>query len=497
MASASDWKSDARKLFETLMEERGLEPNIEALNCKIREVAAEYAELEMNEKIAWNSLQEQHQNPSSVSLFAEIQTKRQKNDWHLASLIMKPGSGWDLDGVLDELPEEYKDGCTKVWLKLNHKKNDRKEYEDLRSFLQDLDSTMNLDNCFDMADWALVTGGDVGATVSKTSCGVYKAKGLVDLNNYAVKCVSTKDRDINTMKGEVESHSVLFHPCVLVYAGDYSISSTHFLKIICKDTPPTTLTEFSHKYSESRREFLFIATEFCQGGSMIRYVHGALASDASKSAQEATSAVARKLQDCGDGTELFCSPRSHHLYVEDYVIMFPPGCDNLTVLPYLASVSSVSDCPDDCSQPQQFCIRRVPASESFAAQYFCDLHLKNFPNGSSEHYHFHYVFITRNPNGTICQRESGRTLPRPGFSFLRNFCFRVMDALKECFRCSIFHGDVRLENVFLRNVVELHDVLHGDSNSVGVQLGDFDLATAAKDRCEEFCRDRRQLVVGL
>jgi hypothetical protein len=171
--------------------------------------------------------------------------------------------------------------------------------------------------------------------------------------------------------------------------------------------------------------------------------------------------------------------------------MFPPGCNNQDALPYLAKVLFVLDRPDDPEELQEFAVCALPAFEAASRQFFVDLQLDCFPDDC---YHFHYVQL--NEGG----RSIHLTLPRPGFPFLRSFCFQAIHALWHCSLKHAYHGDVRLENFFLRQPVTIDDLLDGDDESyrlVVVQLGDFDLATAAKDHTEEFTSDRHQLVAAL
>jgi hypothetical protein len=470
-------------IFQNLMQASGLDASIEALRCKIKELGEEITQLEGTEVAAWENLQKH----DSSCLLADVQMQRKQKNWgdainHL-SWIEAP----------DSLPNSCITCCFEVWRKLKDKHRERVAYENLRSFHEDLESSMNLDNRYDMADWELVDGGDTGRNVSESRCGVFKAKRLDDNKIYAVKCVTSEGRQSR----EVESHSVLLHRFVLQYSGDYSTSSSHFLAFILRDTSITDLDlmAFSDMYSESRN-FLYIASEFCEGGSMLRYVHGHLRPNDQLDMKDATYMPAHLFFE-DESTKTFKSIRSHHLYVGDHVVMFPPGCENEKVLPYLAKVVRVSD-----SESHEFSICRVlvpgSSAELFAKQYFIDLNLQRFPE-DSQLYYLHYVLVSWE-QGTISVCRSGKTSPRPGFSFLRNFCFQAIHALWDCSLKDFYHGDVRLENFFLRKVVRIHDVLGGDDGtcrSVGVQLGDFDLATADKVRSHEFSRDRYQLVVAL
>jgi serine/threonine protein kinase len=93
-----------------------------------------------------------------------------------------------------------------------------------------------------------------------------------------------------------------------------------------------------------------------------------------------------------------------------------------------------------------------------------------------------------------------RTLPRPGFAFLRNISFQALSALYACSLTSVYHGDVRLENFLLRLPIHVSEAMQGDDEnacSISVQLADFDLATTAKNSTLEFSRDRQQLVIVL
>ena len=475
-------------IFQNLMQASGLDASIEALSCKIKALGEDIMRLEGIEAVAWENLQKHN----SSCLLTDVQKQRKQKYWWEAQKQLS----WIKE--LDSLPNDCRTCCFQVWRELQDKHRERTAYENLRSFHEDLESSMNLDNCYDMADWELVDGGDAGRNVSERCCGVFKARGITDNKIYAVKCVMSggchSPTDIKRIRREVESHSVLLHRFVLQYSGDYSTSSSHFLTFILPDTT-TDLMTFSDLYSESRN-FLYIASEFCEGGSMIRYVHGYLRRDDQMEMKDATYMAAHLLFE-DESAKTFKSIRSHHLYVGDHIIMVPPGCDNEKVLPYLARILSVSD-----SAPDEFSICRVlvprSSADLFAKQYFIDLNLQRFPE-DSQLYHLHYVIVSWE-QGTISGCRSGRTLPRPGFSFLRNFCFQAIHALLDCSLKNFYHGDVRLENFFLRNVVRIHDVLGGDDEncrSVGVQLGDFDLATADKVCSHEFSRDRYQLAVVL
>ncbi len=471
-------------VYENLMQRCGFKCMAD-LDFRIRGLGAEYTLLEEQERLAWDRLQS-HDHPSA-SLLTAVQIMRQKKEWHGASSQLD----WLEEGK-ELFPQDCQHDCAAVWLKLKEKYQERVAYVNLRSFIEDVESSMNLDNCFDMEDWELVKGGDSGRNTSGLHVGVFRAKGLDHkAYTFAVKCVKPEDNtpdEIKRMKREVESHSIFVHPCVLQYSGDYTISSSHFLKFVWKETHD--LQQFSDLYSESRR-FLFIVSEFCSGGNMIQYVHGSLRPSHEMLVQDADYYAAYLLPSDDDGPDTFQTPLAHHLFVNDHIVVFPPGCNNQDVFPHLAKVLSVSDRPDDPEEPQEFTICALPAFEAAARQYFVDLQLECFPDDC---HHFHYVQLD----------EGGRsihlTLPRPGFPFLRNFCFQAIHALWHCSLKDVYHGDVRLENFFLRQPVTIDDVLGGDDKScrsVGVQLGDFDLATAAKDRTEEFSIDRHQLVTAL
>ncbi len=227
---------------------------------------------------------------------------------------------------------------------------------------------------------------------------------------------------------------------------------------------------------------------------MVQYAHGYQRPNCMDRSD--VTFMSASLQSDEDSEQTFLSCRSHHLCKDDYVVMFPPGCDNHEVLPYLAKVTKVSDCPDYSSTPQEFTIRNMLAPE-LAAKYFSDMKLARFPDDAQLHY-FHYVQkIAKTSEGP---EFLGRVLPRPGFPFLRNFCFHAMHALWECARKCLYHGDVRLENFFLRNAVGMSDLLGGDDancRSVRVLLGDFGLTAADEDRSKEFSRDRQELTVAL
>ncbi len=472
-----------KSIFEKLMRTCCFD-SIASLDDRIRSLGAECTLLEATEQNAWGNLQSLD---FSLEL-AAVQTNRKVKDWHSASKQL----GWILEKEPDLSP--YADACTGVWSELEAKHRERADFLHLRYFHEDLESSMNLDNRFNMEDWELVKGGDTGRNTSQARCpcvGVFKAKSR-DNKTFAVKCVTGRSFDeIKSMKREVESHSILLHPCVLQYSGDYTISSSHFLKFIWKET--TSLSDFSEMYSQSRK-FLFIVSEFCSGGNMFQYVHGARSAQCAGDMNESTyTASERLLPYDTDGSEAFLCNRSHHLYVKDYIVMFAHACEGA---PYLAVVTKVDDCPDHYSDPQHFWICRVPASESLVEQYVKDCPSSSECFSDSSHF-FRYVCLDSSDR---FRPQLYGTLPRPGFAFLRNFCFQAVHSLWACSLQSLYHGDVRLENVFLRSVVEIDDVLGGDDQNcctVAVQLGDFDLATGTNDRAEEVSRDRHQLVVAL
>jgi hypothetical protein len=485
-ASRQGWKSKMQLVYENLMQRCGFKCMAD-LDCRIRALGAEYTLLEDQERLAWDGLQS-HDHPSA-SLLTAVQIMRQEKEWHGASSQLD----WLEEGK-ELFPQDCQRNCTAVWLKLKEKYQERVAYVNLRSFIEDIESSMNLDNCYDMEDWELVKGGDSGRNTSGLHVGVFRAKALDPKKKalaFAVKCVKPEDNtpdEIKRMKREVDVHSDTVHACVLQYCGDYTISSSHFLKFIWKETDD--LQKFSDLYSESRR-FLFIVSEFCSGGNMIQYVHGFPRPVHEMHTQDANYYAAYLLPNYDLGSEAFQTPRAHHLYVNDHIVMFPPGCNNQDALPYLAKVLFVSDRPDDPEELQEFAVCALPAFEAAARQYFVDLQLECFPDDC---YHFHYVQL--NEGG----RSIHLTLPRPGFPFLRSFCFQAIHALWHCSLKHAYHGDVRLENFFLRQPVTIDDLLDGDDESyrlVVVQLGDFDLATAAKDHTEEFTSDRHQLVAAL
>jgi hypothetical protein len=469
-------------IFEELMRTCRFD-SVASLDDRIRSLGAECTLLEAAERNAWGNLQIL----DCFSELAAVQTNRKVKNWSSASDQLR----WILEKQPHLYPYPVTSVCTSLWCELEAKHREREKILNLRYFHEDLESSMNLDNCFNMEDWELVKGGDTGRNTSQERSphvGVFKAKSR-DNKMFAVKCVYGRNPDeIKSMKREVESHSILLHPCVLQYSGDYTISSSHFLKFIWKET--TSLDDFSAMYSLSR-QFLFIVSEFCSGGNMFQYVHGARSAQHEWDMNEsAFTSSERCLPLDADGSEAFLCNRSHHLYLKDNILMFDHACQDV---PYLAVVTKVDTCPVNYSDPQLFWIRRVPASESLVQQYVKDSFpsLDCFPDVS--HY-FNYVCLDE-----TCS-QLYRTLPRPGFAFLRNFCFQAIHSLWACSLQSLYHGDVRLENVFLRNVVEIDEVLGDDDQtccSVGVQLGDFDLTTPATDRAEELSKDRHQLVVAL
>jgi hypothetical protein len=473
---------------------------LESLNGKIDGLGKDYACLEKDESVVWHRLlthssslaSEQEQKVISI-----IQRKRKEKDWRVARLQL----GWLEDS--ETFPTPLRVSCVDVWQKLEQTLKERDAFKNLRSFYEDMESPMNLDSVYDMKDWELVEGGASGYHTSKSNAGVFKATGHKDRRNFAVKCVrpdSNSPEEVKQMKKEVESHSMLMDTCVLQYSGDYTISSSHFLKFslteLAKDgrTAFQDIDTFSAFYTRSRN-FLFIVSEFCTGGNMVHYVHGYPRPHDIMDMRDATYMAADSLGTDAElgGAEHFQSHRSHHLYLLDHVVIFPPSCD-LEHPPYLAKVVNISDCPQDSSECQDFWVSRVPDSEAMVRQYFEDLQIsERFP---SDFHYFHFVFVDPIPS-------IRRTLPRPGFAFLRNFCFRAIHALVACSLKSVYHGDVRLENFFLRQPVEIEEVLCGDDDacvSVAVQLGDFDLATANKKHAKyavEFATDRLQLIVQL
>jgi serine/threonine protein kinase len=387
------------------------------------------------------------------------------------------------------LPQQALDTCSRIWQQLTQKQHDRAALVNLRSFADDTQSSMNLDIRFDMGSWELVDGGNTGAHTSKSPwVGVFKASRRKDGRAFAVKCVQPDDNSpeaIQRMKGEVASHSILLHPCILQYSGDYSISSSHFLKFFLRNQTPQNLLDFSTKYSKSRN-CLFIVSEFCSGGSLVQYAHGHSRPNTKMLFDDAVY-MAASLVSSGQPSseEVFLSPLDHHLYADDCVVIFPPGCNNQDILPFVAQVSCRVD-------GHQFCIRRMPPQqfESSVRQYFATLQLEqNFPDDS---FFIHYVCLE---NHII-----HRTLPRPGFAFLRNISFQALSALYACSLTSVYHGDVRLENFLLRLPIHVSEAMQGDDEnacSISVQLADFDLATTAKNCTLEFSRDRQQLVIVL
>jgi hypothetical protein len=488
------WKSDIQSIFANLMQTCGFSStDIASLESRIELLGAKAAQLEEKEEIAWQRVQSSW-SCDPTSAFTALKFKRKQKDWRSVNNQLQ----WieeEEEGPL--LAQPIKDSCASLWNELEENHRERAALMNVRSFHADfLKSWMNLDNCYDMKGWELVEGGNTGYNVSKSRCGVFKASGR-DGKMYAVKCVKGDDTvEIKNMKREVELHSILLHPCVLQYSGDYTISSSHFLKFIMQERFQTALNlqHFSDMYSVSRR-YLFIVSEFCSGGSMIQYVNGYPRPYYDMDEDDATFMAANVQPSSTDHFEEFRSVRSHHLYAGDHIVLFPPGCDNAQQRAYLAVVVKVSDSPGNCSDPELFRVRRVPACEVSVQRYFSNYAL-------SEHYFnsdcffFHHVCLKESSEGLTIYK----TLPRPGFSFIRNFCYKAISALRACSLQHVYHGDVRLENFFLRKVVEMDDVLGGDDvncSSVSVQLGDFDLATADKDRTEEFSRDRHQLVVAL
>lgn len=488
------WRSDIQSIFATLMQTCGFSgADIASLEARIETLVAESTQLEEKEEIAWQQVQSSW-SCDFTSVFTALQFKRKQKEW----LDVNQQLEWIEEDEGPLFTQPIKNLCASLWNELEENHRERVALMNVRSFHADfLKSWMNLDNCYDMEDWELVEGGNTGYNVSKSSCvGVFKANGR-NGKKYAVKCVKGDNTvEIKNMKREVELHSILFpHPCVLQYSGDYTISSSHFLKFIMfmreKNQTSLNLQDFSYMYSLSRR-YLFIVSEFCSGGSMIQYVNGYPRPYYDMDEDDATFMAASKLP---SSTDLFCnveefqSLRWHHLYAGDHIVLFPPGCDNVRQLAYLAVVV------ENCSDPQFFRVRRVPDSESSVQQYFSNYTLsEDYFNRDS--FFFHHVCLKESSEGLTIYK----TLPRPGFSFIRNFCYKAISALRACSLQHVYHGDVRLENFFLRKVVEMEDVLGGDDvncSSVSVQLGDFDLATADKDRTEEFSRDRHQLFVAL
>jgi serine/threonine protein kinase len=504
------WKHELKNAMQFLCElnlQHLMDPSntncseaLEALNGIIDALGTDCARLEAMERVAWDQLHN-HSRPMASEeerkAIARIQQKRKEKDWRGASNQLHP----DWMGPTDTFPAPLRESCIEVWEQLEQTHKQRVAFVNLRSFREDMDSPMNLDNCFDMKDWELVEGGASGFHTSKSNAGVFKATGL-DRKNYAVKCVRpdfNSPEEVKQMKREVESHSILLHPCVLQYSGDYSISSSHFLNFISTELARQgssafrDIHQFSDLYAQSRN-FLFIVSEFCSGGNMVHYVHGHPRPHLAMHADDATHMRADALGTEPDGSQHFRSHCAHHLYVLDHVLMFPPGC-NSEAPPFLAKVAKISDCPPDSWEGQDFWACRVPNSEASAHQYFRDLNIACFP---SQSFYFQHVFVVAKHDGSI---ESIRlTLPRPGFAFLRNFGFRAIHALVACSLKSLYHGDVRLENFFLRQPIDISDVMCGDDDdcvSVAVQLGDFDLATSNKNHAVEFATDRLQLVVAL
>jgi len=478
------WRLELDSKVRFLMKQCKMD-SIAALDQNIAALIEGLKQLEDNERVAWLGLLSED-DPLDSHILA-IQINRTNKCWEAAIQ--------QCEWAEEFFTKSARDLCTTVWQEIQAKQEERDAFKRLRSFHQERVSNMNLDNCFDMGTWELVGGGDTGRNtasldsfgVLRTGVGVFKATGARG-KIFAVKCVRPDDNTpegIQRMRGEVDSHSILVHPCILQYSGDYTESSSHFLKFFLKN--PQTLKAFSDEYSQNRN-FLYIASEFCVGGSIVQYIHGYPQKDAAH-----MTAVAM------DSHGMFESPCSHHLHENDYVVMFPPVCGDRSMHPYLAQVVAVSDCPDDCMQPQTFSVCLVPDCEQFAREYVEQLK-DNLPP-PDEVYHFHYV-IFEFEKGQKKGRKEGKILsvfPRPGFSFLQNFCFQAIKALQACYFQSVYHGDVRLENFFVRKVIEIDDVLGRNFHSlgVGVQLGDFDLATANKDRKEEFKFDRCQLVVSL
>lgn len=478
------WKLELDSKFRFLMRQGKID-SIAALDEKIASLNEDLAQLEENERVAWQRLLCEDCSPESHEVIQAIVIGRKNKRLEVA--IQQCEWGEDL------FTKPARDLCTTVWRQLQEKQEERDAFKRLRSFHQERVSNMNLDNCFDMGTWELVGGGDTGRNTAshddrtgqeRPGVGVFKAEGNRG-KTFAVKCVRPDDNTpeaIQRMKGEVASHSILLHPCILQYSGDYTSSSSHFLKFFLKN--PQNMQQFSEIYSQNRH-FLYIASEFCSGGSIVQYVHGYHNVNISDASHMPAALVAL------DSHE-FETSCCHHLHEGDYVVMFPPVCDDPPIYPYVAQVVAVSDCPDDVTQkqPQRFSICPVPDSEQCTRVYIEALKAQdNLPHPDAEEYHFHYIIFTN--------RSISAAFPRPGFLFLQNFCFQAIHALQACFFQSVFHGDVRLENFFVRKVIEIDDVLGRNRHSLGVQLGDFDLATADKDRKEEFKFDRCQLVVSL
>ncbi len=466
--------------------------SIEALDARICALGKDCAQLEEEERQVWAHFLE-HCPPSSLQ-YAQIslriiEGKRKVKDWDVAMKQLE----W-----IEELQPQDKRNCFDVWKRLKQNHEERAALANLRSFHDDIRSPMNLDNCFDMLAWELVEGGASGFHTSKSHAGVFKAKGVDDNKTYAVKCVRPEfptPENVKTMKREVESHSILVDSCVLQYAGDYSTSSSHFLKFILEGvTEFRDVREFSKKYLESRN-FLFIATEFCGGGNMVHYVHGhPRPINPDDSFCMAARAVETPEGAEHDKSSHFQSYRSHHLCVCDHVVMIPPGChEHHSPTPFLAKVVKVSECPQSSSEFQDFWVCPVPESESLILQYSCAYLQDSKPFLHDPDYHFYHVHVDQK------MKMIHRTMPRPGFAFLKNFCFQ---AIKACHACSlkyVYHGDIRLENFFLRQPLEDDEFMCGEDEDchVEVQLGDFDLATAGKNHALEFATDRLQLIVVL
>lgn len=467
--------------------------SIDDLDARICALGTHCAQLEEEEGNVWAHFLQHCPSPplqDAQCSMKIIECKRKVKDWPVAMNQL----GW-----IEGLEPEDTRNCVDVWGRLKQNHEERAALANLRSFHDDIRSPMNLDNCFDMRAWELVEGGASGFHTSKSHAGVFKANGIDENGNddkktYAVKCVRPESSEnVKAMKCEVESHMIVVDSCVLQCAADYSTSTSHFLKYILEGvTEFTDVREFSKKYLESRN-FLFIVTEFCGGGNMVRYVHG----HPRPIYPDDLFCMAARAVETPEGAEHdkpfhFQSYRSHHLCVSDHVVMFPPGClEHHSPAPFLAQVEKVSECPQSSSECQDFWVRRVPKFESLVLQYSCAYFQDSMPCPHDSDYLFHHVHFD--------EKEIHRTLPRPGFTFLKNFCFQAIQACHACSLKYMYHGDIRLENFFLRQPLEDEDMMCGDDEDcrVEVQLGDFDLARAGKNHALEFATDRLQLIVVL
>ena len=251
---AHDWQSQMALLFKNLMGTCRIR-DIEDLDQRIGSLGAECTRLEEDEKCAWERLQA----IDHFSALTSVQTNRKLKDWNMASTQL----GWALRSLeklaensdscsaissfpqadscsaISSFPQVDTNSCAALWKKLDEKHRERAELVNLRCFYEDIESSMNLDNRFDMGNWELVKGGDTGFNVSPSKglgVGVFIAKGS-DGKAYAIKCArpdGNSPEEIRSMKREVDSISMLLHPCVLQYTGDYTLSSSHFLKFTLK-----------------------------------------------------------------------------------------------------------------------------------------------------------------------------------------------------------------------------------------------------------------------